>query len=83
MGDKDFSHRALAGDDSLSYVSRDLFRAVRARVSDPVTRPSLVADLCRINTPFMIMQAGSGHIGSSFSSPTSSQLPFPAFRLEP
>ena len=28
----------------------------------------LVSDLCRINTLFMIMQAGSGHIGSSFSS---------------
>ena len=27
-----------------------------------------MADLCRINTLFMIMQAGSGHIGSSFSS---------------
>ncbi len=37
MGEKDFSDRALVGDDSLSYVSRDLFRAVRAGVSDPVT----------------------------------------------
>ena len=30
--------------------------------------PALLADLCRINTLYMIMQAGSGHIGSSFSS---------------
>ena len=32
MGEKDFSDRALAGDDSLSYVSRDVFRAVRDQV---------------------------------------------------
>ncbi|PHY08261.1 MAG: transketolase [Acidobacterium sp.] len=68
MGEKDFSDRALVGDDSLSYVSREVFRAVREGVSDPVVRAGLMADLCRINTLFMIMQAGSGHIGSSFSS---------------
>lgn len=68
MGEKDFSDRALVGDDSLSYVSREVFRAVRGGVSDPMVRAGLVADLCRINTLFMIMQAGSGHIGSSFSS---------------
>jgi transketolase len=68
MGEKDFSDRAFVGDDSLSFVSRDVFRAVRAGVTDPIERAALVADLCRINTLFMIMQAGSGHIGSSFSS---------------
>jgi len=68
MGEKDFSDRALVGDDSLSYVSREVFRAVRASVGDSIVRAGLVADLCRINTLFMIMQAGSGHIGSSFSS---------------
>jgi transketolase len=68
MGEKDFSDRALVGDDSLSYVSREVFRAVREGVSDPIARAELLADLCRINTLFMIMQAGSGHIGSSFSS---------------
>ena len=68
MGEKDFSDRTLVGDDSLSYVSRDVFRAVREGVSDPIARAELIADLCRINTLFMIMQAGSGHIGSSFSS---------------
>ncbi|HEX7281241.1 MAG TPA: transketolase C-terminal domain-containing protein [Vicinamibacterales bacterium] len=68
MGEKDFSDRAFVGDDSLSYASRDVFRAVRDGVSDPVARAELIADLCRINTLFMIMQAGSGHIGSSFSS---------------
>ena len=68
MGEKDFSDRTLVGDDSLSYVSGDVFRAVREGVSDPIARAELIADLCRINTLFMIMQAGSGHIGSSFSS---------------
>src|SRR5688500_16816789 len=68
MGEKDFSDRTLVGDDSLSYVSRDVFRAVREGVSDPIVRAELIADLSRINTLFMIMQAGSGHIGSSFSS---------------
>ena len=68
MGEKDFSDRTFVGDDSLSYVSRDVFRAVREGVSDPIARAELIADLCRINTLFMIMQAGSGHIGSSFSS---------------
>jgi transketolase len=68
MGEKDFSDRALVGDDSLSYVPREVFRAVRGAITDPGTRAALVADLCRINTLFMIMQAGSGHIGSSFSS---------------
>ena len=70
MGEKDFSDRALTlvGDDSLSYVSREAFRAVRQAVTDPIARAGLIADLCRINTLFMIMQAGSGHIGSSYSS---------------
>jgi transketolase len=68
MGEKDFSDRALVGDDQLSFVPREAFRAVRDGIDDPVARAAVFADLCRINTLFMIMQAGSGHIGSSFSS---------------
>ncbi len=68
MGEKDFSDRALVGDAALSFVSRDVFRAVRTGIGDPIIRAGVMADLCRINTLFMIMQAGSGHIGSSFSS---------------
>src|SRR3954465_4108184 len=68
MGEKDFSDRALVGDDTLSFVSREVFRAVRGGISDPIARAEVLADLCRINTLYMIMQAGSGHIGSSFSS---------------
>ena len=44
------------------------FARCASGVTDPIARAELVADLCRINTLFMIMQAGSGHIGSSFSS---------------
>ncbi len=68
MGEKDFSDRAFVGDDSLSFVPGQVFRDVREGVADPIARAELIADLCRINTLFMIMQAGSGHIGSSFSS---------------
>ena len=41
MGEKDFSDRALVGDDSLSFVSRDVFRAVRSGVTDPIARAEL------------------------------------------
>ena len=41
MGEKDFSDRALVGDDALSFVSREVFRAVRAGVTDPVARAAL------------------------------------------
>jgi transketolase len=68
MGEKDHSDKQLAGEGALSYVPRETIDAVRGASSDPVTRAALLADLCRINTLYMIMQAGSGHIGSSFSS---------------
>jgi len=66
MGEKDHSDKALAGHGELSYVPLDVIRRVRA-ISDPIARASLVGDLCRLNTLYMIMNAGSGHIGSSFS----------------
>jgi len=68
MGEKDHSDKQLAGAGGLSYVTREAIDAVRAATSDPVARAQLLADVCRINTLYMIMQAGSGHIGSSFSS---------------
>lgn len=66
MGEKDHSDKALAGRGELSFVPLDAIRRVRA-VSDPIARASLLADVCRLNTLYMIMNAGSGHIGSSFS----------------
>ena len=62
------SDQTLVGDDTLSFVPREAFAAVREGIGDPAARAGVLADLCRINTLYMIMQAGSGHIGSSFSS---------------
>src|SRR2546427_9522361 len=69
MGEKDHSDKRLSGDDALSYVPIGEIRRVRLTTAgDPVAGAEILADLCRINTLYMIMQAGSGHIGSSFSS---------------
>jgi transketolase len=68
MGEKDHSHRALGRDAALSYVPLAELTRVRNAAVDRVDRVRLLADLCRLNTLYMIMRAGSGHIGSSFSS---------------
>jgi transketolase len=69
MGEKDHSHRALGDGAALSFVPLGEFRRVREAASlDSDTRVAMLGDLCRINTLYMIMRAGSGHIGSSFSS---------------
>ena len=66
MGEKDHSDKQLAGEGELSLVPLDVVRRVRES-KDAIVRAELVADLCRLNTLYMIMNAGSGHIGSSFS----------------
>jgi len=66
MGEKDHSDKQLAGQGELSFVPLDAIRGVRA-IADPLVRAAVLADLCRLNTLYMIMNAGSGHIGSSFS----------------
>ena len=68
MGEKDHSDRQLTGDAALSYAPMSAIDAVRRASADRVERAALLADVCRLNTLYMIMQAGSGHIGSSFSS---------------
>ena len=67
MGEKDHSHRAL-DDATLSFVPLSVFRRIREADLATDARVAILADLCRINTLYMIMRAGSGHIGSSFSS---------------
>lgn len=56
----------------MQYVPLEIIREVRRGQLAADARPSdlcgILADLCRINTLYMIMRAGSGHIGSSFSS---------------
>src|SRR5215208_1258473 len=68
MGEKDHSDRLLAGDGALTYAPVQAIAAARAAIEDPAERGAMLADLVRLNTLYMIMQAGSGHIGSSFSS---------------
>jgi len=53
---------------NLFYVPIKEFQRVLALPVTPVEKTELFAALCRINTIYMIARAGSGHIGSSFSS---------------
>jgi transketolase len=48
------------------YVGPGELGAILA-LDDPVLRAGCFADACRINVLHMIAQAGSGHVGSSFS----------------
>lgn len=53
---------------NLFFIPKSDFDQVRALGCDPALRAQLFADMCRINVLYMIQRAGSGHIGSSFSS---------------
>src|SRR5437667_1015311 len=68
MGEKDHSDKQLAGDGGLSFVPLASIEVVRGATDDPIVRAGLLADVCRLNTLYMLLQAGSGHLGSSFSS---------------
>src|SRR5438270_10691323 len=68
MAEKDHSDKPFIGEGGLTYVPLDSIRRVRAQVTDPVVRAEILADICRLNALYMITLAGSGHIGSSFSS---------------
>ena len=68
MGEKDHSDRRLTGESALTYATLEAIDRARGATSDPLERAALLADVCRLNTLYMIMQAGSGHIGTSFSS---------------
>jgi transketolase len=52
----------------LHYVPPGEFDRIRRLPLQAVPRAALFATCCRINALYMIAQAGSGHIGSSFSS---------------
>jgi transketolase len=67
MSEKDHSDRALQGASGLPYVPLEAIRRVRRGIVDPVDRAYVLADICRVNSLYMIMNAGSGHIGTSFS----------------
>lgn len=53
---------------TLYYVPAKEFERIRSLPIDVVEKTAIFAALCRINTLYMIARAGSGHIGSSFSS---------------
>jgi transketolase len=52
----------------LTYVPLKEIARIRDSRTDPVGRAAAFAAICRLNTLYMIARAGSGHIGSSFSS---------------
>lgn len=52
---------------NLAYVPRAEFERVLHASPDAARRQALFAQMCRINVLYMIMRAGSGHIGTSFS----------------
>jgi transketolase len=53
---------------TLYYIEKGEFERVAASNVDQAQRAALYANMARLNTLYMIANAGSGHIGSSFSS---------------
>lgn len=52
----------------LSYIPKVEYERIAGLKSNSFERSSIFADMCRINTLYMISFAGSGHVGSSLSS---------------
>ncbi len=52
----------------LYFVSLKEIRRIRKQVSSAFLLCEILADIFRLNTLYMVMKAGSGHLGSSFSS---------------
>jgi len=53
---------------TLYYIPYPEFQRIRALSLPREQRATILADMCRLNALYMIARAGSGHIGSSFSS---------------
>jgi transketolase len=53
---------------NLVYVPALEFCRIKNANLSTIKKLSIFADICRLNTLYMIAKAGSGHIGSSFSS---------------
>ncbi len=53
---------------TLYYLDKDTFERVAKSNTTPHARTALYSNMARLNTLYMIANAGSGHIGSSFSS---------------
>ena len=52
----------------LFYIPLTEFSRVLSSKVDKVNKLRLFASMCRINVLYMVANAGSGHLGSSFSS---------------
>jgi transketolase len=53
---------------TLYFIGQAELGRLRALTAPRAERAALLADACRLNALYMIARAGSGHIGSSFSS---------------
>jgi transketolase len=53
---------------TLYYIPYNEFLRIRELVLPSEQRAAIFSDMCRLNALYMIARAGSGHIGSSFSS---------------
>ena len=53
---------------TLYYIPYTEFQRIRTLNLQCEQRAAIFADMCRLNALYMIARAGSGHIGSSFSS---------------
>ncbi len=58
----------MLSNDKLALIPFSEFDRIRGAAKGSGTQVSLFADMCRINTLYMISFAGSGHVGSSLSS---------------
>ena len=52
---------------SLRFIAPAEVNKIQQHVKDPVVAAEILVDIFRVNTLSMIMQAGSGHLGTSFS----------------
>jgi transketolase len=52
----------------LFYIPKSEFDFVLDSKLNKIQKAEIIASMCRVNTLYMIAKAGSGHIGSSFSS---------------
>jgi transketolase len=53
---------------TLQYIPYKEFERIDKLINSKIDKVRVFCQLCRINTLYMIAKAGSGHIGSSFSS---------------
>lgn len=62
----DLIGQAVSG--KLYFIGQEQFKKVEKSDLNKLTKIKIVSTMCRLNTLYMIARAGSGHIGSSFSS---------------